>query len=45
MTDLSVDARLLANDRGAIPQINAAAVTFASALLTAGALALANAYT
>jgi uncharacterized protein len=44
MTDLSVDARLLARDRGAIPQINAAVVTFASALLAAGALALANAY-
>src|SRR5262245_48187974 len=44
MTDLSVDARLLASDRGTIPQINASVVTFASALLAAGALALANAY-
>src|SRR5271166_5406275 len=45
MTDLSVDARLLASDRGLAPQINSAAVTFASALLAAGALALANYYT
>src|ERR1700730_18975345 len=45
MTDFSVDARLLASDRGRIPQINPAVVTFASALLAAGALALANAYT
>src|ERR1700680_4343286 len=45
MTDLSVDARLLASDRGAAPRINSAAVTFASALLAAGALALANTYT
>jgi uncharacterized membrane protein YedE/YeeE len=45
MTDLSVDARLLARDRGLIPHINPAVVTFASALLAAGALALANAYT
>src|ERR1700730_7195281 len=45
MTDLSVDARLLASDRGLIPHINPAVVTFASALLAAGALALANAYT
>ena len=45
MTDFSVDARLLASDRGLIPHINPAVVTFASALLAAGALALANAYT
>jgi uncharacterized membrane protein YedE/YeeE len=45
MTDLSVDARLLASERGAIPPVNPAVVTFASALLVAGALALANAYT
>src|SRR3984893_5829958 len=45
MTDLSVDARLLARDRGLIPHINPAVVTFASALLAAGALALANPYT
>jgi len=44
MTDLSVDARLLASDRGLVPHINRAAVTFASAVLAAGALALANAY-
>ena len=45
MTDLSVDVRLLATDRGAAPRINSAAVTFASALLAAGALALADYYT
>jgi uncharacterized membrane protein YedE/YeeE len=45
MTDLSVDARLLATDRGAAPRINSAVVTFASALLAAGALALADYYT
>src|SRR6516162_2925245 len=45
MTDLSVDARLLATERGAAPRINSAAVTFASALLAAGALALADYYT
>ncbi len=44
MTDLSVDAPLLASERGTIPQINATVVTFASALLAAGALALANAH-
>lgn len=44
MTDLSVDARLLATDRDAGPHINTAVVTFASALLAAGALALANYY-
>jgi uncharacterized protein len=45
MTDLSVDARLLASERGIAPQINSAVVTFASALLVAGALALADYYT
>jgi uncharacterized membrane protein YedE/YeeE len=45
MTDLSVDARLLATERGAAPRVNSAAVTFASALVVAGALALANYYT
>src|SRR5260221_11339520 len=45
MTDLSVDARLLATEQGAAPRINSAAVTFASALVVAGALALANYYT
>src|SRR5215469_1369921 len=45
MTDLSVDARLLATERGAAPRINPAAVTFASALVVAGALALADYYT
>ena len=38
MTDLSVDARLLATERGAAPRINSAAVTFASALVVAGAV-------
>jgi uncharacterized membrane protein YedE/YeeE len=45
MTDLSVDARLLANERGASPPINTWVVILASAVLGAGALALANAYT
>src|SRR5260221_11415887 len=45
MTDLSVDARLLATEQGAAPRINSAAVTFASALVVAGALALADYYT
>src|SRR6202045_49362 len=45
MTDLSVDARLLASAGGLIRHNNPAVVTFASALLAAGALALANAYT
>ena len=45
MTDLSVDARLLATEHGAAPRINSAAVTFASALAVAGALALADYYT
>src|SRR5262249_3311181 len=44
MTDLSVDARLLATERGAAPRINPAAVTLASALVVAGALALADYY-
>src|SRR5262249_41761104 len=44
MTDLSVDARLLATDRGTAPEINTGVVIFASAVLAAGALALANAY-
>jgi uncharacterized membrane protein YedE/YeeE len=44
MTDLSVDARLLESTRGAIPPVNPAVVTFASALLVAGAVALGNAY-
>jgi uncharacterized membrane protein YedE/YeeE len=44
MTDLSVDARLLASDRGSVPHVNSGVVIFASALLAAGALALANAY-
>ncbi|HVX99773.1 MAG TPA: YeeE/YedE family protein [Pseudorhodoplanes sp.] len=45
MTDLSVDARLLASERGGTPPVNAAVVTLASATLVAGALALANYYT
>ncbi len=45
MTDLSVDARLLANERGAAPPINSWVVIIASALLGAGALALGDAYT
>jgi uncharacterized membrane protein YedE/YeeE len=45
MTDLSVDARLLASERGAAPPINSSIVILASAVLGAGALALANAYT
>src|SRR6476659_8285562 len=45
MTDLSVDARLLATERGEAPRINSAAAIFASALMAAGALALANHYT
>ncbi len=45
MTDLSVDARLLANERGAAPPINSWVVIIASALLGAGALALGYAYT
>src|SRR5579883_963452 len=45
MTDLSVDARLLASERGAAPPINSGVVIAASAVLAAGALALAQAYT
>jgi hypothetical protein len=45
MTDLSVDARLLASERGAAPPINSWVVILASAVLGAGALGLANAYT
>jgi len=45
MTDLSVDARLLASERGTVPQINTSVVILASALLGAGAIALADAYT
>lgn len=44
MTDLSVDARLLASERGVTPQINSSIVTLASAILGAGALALADSY-
>jgi uncharacterized protein len=44
MTDLSVDARLLASERGAAPHINTWVVILASAVLGAGAIALANAY-
>src|SRR5919201_147625 len=45
MTDLSVDARLLATERSEAPRINSAVVIFASALMAAGALALAQYYT
>ena len=45
MSVLSVDARLLATERGEAPRINSAAAIFASALMAAGALALANQYT
>jgi uncharacterized membrane protein YedE/YeeE len=45
MTDLSVDARLLAHERGAHPPINSWIVLLASALLGAGAIALGDAYT
>lgn len=44
MTDLSVDARLLASERGVTPQVNSSIVTLASAILGAGALALADSY-
>jgi len=44
MTDLSVDARLLASERGAAPSINTSVVIAASAVLGAGAIALADAY-
>ena len=45
MTDLSVDARLLASERGVAPPINTWVVILASAVLGAGALALGDAYT
>ena len=44
MTDLSVDARLLASERGTAPPINTSVVLAASAVLAAGAIALASAY-
>jgi uncharacterized membrane protein YedE/YeeE len=44
MTDLSVDARLLASERGAAPPINTWVVILASAMLGAGAIALGDAY-
>jgi uncharacterized protein len=44
MTDLSVDASLLARERGAAPNVNAWVVILASAVLGAGAIALAEAY-
>ena len=44
MTDLSVDARLLESEREPAPQINSSVVTAASAVLAAGGMALANAY-
>src|SRR5271168_354676 len=44
MTDLSVDAGLLANERGVAPPINTWVVILASAVLGAGAIALAEAY-
>jgi len=44
MTDLSVDARLLTSERGVVPQINSWVVILASAVLGAGAIALADAY-
>ena len=45
MTDLSVDARLLANESGVAPHINSWVVILASAVIGAGAIALAEAYT
>jgi uncharacterized protein len=45
MTDLSVDARLLASERGVAPPINTWVVILASAVLGAGAIALGDAYT
>jgi uncharacterized protein len=45
MTDLSVDARLLATERGAAPPTNTWVVILASAVLGAGAIALGDAYT
>ena len=44
MTDLSVDARLLASERGAAPPINTWVVILASAVLGSGAIALGEAY-
>jgi uncharacterized protein len=44
MTDLSVDARLLASERGVAPRINTSVVILASAVLAAGAIALGDAY-
>jgi uncharacterized membrane protein YedE/YeeE len=44
MTDLSVDARLLASERGAAPSMNNWVVILALAVLGAGALALGEAY-
>jgi uncharacterized membrane protein YedE/YeeE len=44
MTDLSVDARLLASERGVSPPINSWVVILASAVLGAGAIALGEAY-
>jgi uncharacterized protein len=44
MTDLSVDARLLASERGVAPQINTWVVILASAVLGSGAIALGEAY-
>jgi uncharacterized protein len=43
MTDLSVDATLLARERGAAPNVNGWVVILASAVLGAGAIALAEA--
>jgi uncharacterized protein len=44
MTDLSVDARLLASERGASPSMNNWVVIAALAVLVAGALTLGDAY-
>ena len=44
MTDLSVDASLLASERGVAPNVNGWVVILASAVLSAGAIALAEAY-
>src|SRR5271156_5355012 len=44
MTDLSVDARLLASERGVVPQINTWVVILASAVLGSGAIVLGEAY-
>jgi hypothetical protein len=44
MTDLSVDARLLASERGEAPPINTWVVILASAVLGAGAIALGDTY-